>query len=146
MASPVWLLKWDTALSAGIPELDEDHKLFISLTNELSSAIAGRRDIGEINHRVRQLLSHAEHHRIHEAAILARYHYPSADAHAKTEAETISHARNILANLQHNAPEYQQIGAVLKVKETLIEHFLYEDKKYLDYYRSTSGDSPANRM
>jgi hemerythrin len=49
-------------MSVGIPEIDEDHKHFIFLINELNRSIVDRKDPAEIKKRLQIIVEDAERH------------------------------------------------------------------------------------
>lgn len=136
MEPPVWKLEWTDELSVGIPEVNEDHKRFIKLVNDLNNAIVGRKGVKEIRKQMQLLLEDAEQHFSHEERLFKQWNYPDADEHAEKHAELTKQLQAIMNELDYEDLEYGWVAAGLKIKEALITHILVEDMKYRDYYRS----------
>ena len=50
MKKPKWDFEWDNGMSVGIPEIDEDHKRFISLmTTLIAPSPSGRKRLKSID-------------------------------------------------------------------------------------------------
>ncbi len=126
MESP-WTLEWDDTMSMGIPELDREHRRFICLINALSSRVAARRSLREIEKAVQVLLAHAERHAAREARLLAERHYAGAEDHAQREARLVGDLKAMLEDAKTYRLESDRISAALKIKQALIDHFLNED-------------------
>lgn len=138
MKKPVWRLDWDDGLSVGIPELDAEHRHFISLINALNQAILNRMDIEEIKRRMHLILADAQQHFTHEEQLFKQWHYPDAESHVRMHAEATQAYESIMAQLSDISLESAWISAGLKVKQILIDHLLEEDMKYRDFLRSLS--------
>ena len=79
---PIWKIEWSEALSVGIPEIDEDHKEFASLINELNRSIVDRESVGEIRHRLQRIIDDAVQHFAHEERLFKELQYADSEGHA----------------------------------------------------------------
>ena len=140
MKRPTWQLEWKEEMSVGIPEIDRDHKQFISLINELNRSITEGRKQAEIKERLQFIVEDATRHFRQEERFLLEWGYPDIESH------TLSHtlALKALQRIQEAFIPYgldsEWVDAGLLLKSILISHILTEDMKYADYYRSRSGD------
>ncbi|MBI1175696.1 MAG: bacteriohemerythrin [Sideroxydans sp.] len=139
----VWKIEWDDGMSVGIPEIDEDHKHFIRLVNQLNQAVADRMSVTEIKNRLQLILDDAERHFRHEERLFAEWHYPDTDEHASRHNRLIEALYDISArSVPHDfAAEWIDVG--LRIKEALIGHILQEDMKYAAFYRSRQAAAQA---
>jgi hemerythrin-like metal-binding protein len=80
--SPTWKIEWSDALSVGIPEIDEDHKEFASLINELNRSIVDRANVVEIRHRLQRIIDDAVQHFAHEERLFKEWQYANSEGHA----------------------------------------------------------------
>src|SRR5512140_2024092 len=87
MSEDVWQPVWDDTLSLGIPEIDEDHRRFISLIDDLNHAVMPRRDKPEIERSLKLVVEDARNHFEHEERLLSRHRYPEVNRHAELHAE-----------------------------------------------------------
>lgn len=137
----VWQLKWSENLSVGIPEIDNEHRAFISLVNALNQAIADRMELPEIQKRMHTILEDAAQHFTLEERLFEQWHYPDASEHAKKHAQLLRELKSIMSRFDSVSVEYEWIAAGLKVKDLLVDHLLIEDMKYRDYCRSLPPES-----
>jgi hemerythrin-like metal-binding protein len=129
---PAWRLDWNEGLSTYIPEIDEEHKNFIRLINELNQAITARMSREKIQSSMQAILDDAATHFAHEEKLLKEWEYPGAEQHAKIHVQMMRTLHDITASFASNITDYNLIEAGLKVKQALIEHLLTEDMKYRD--------------
>jgi hemerythrin len=128
-----WKLEWNEGMSVGIPEIDDDHKQFILLINELNRSIAERMRPTEILKRLQFIVEDTERHFEREERFLQERHYPDAEGHTRTHAQILSSLKNIMASFMPFGLEAEWIDAALAIKEILISHILNEDMKYALY-------------
>jgi hemerythrin len=143
--TPTWRLDWDESLSVFIPEIDDEHKRFIRLVNELNEAIVGRQDGAEIQKRMQRILDDAANHFAHEEALFKEWHYPDAEEHAQIHAAITQALNGIMSQFKHDGTMYEWVAAGLKIKEVLINHILNEDMKYRDFSLAAGSGSKGEQ-
>jgi hemerythrin-like metal-binding protein len=136
MKKPKWNLEWDDGMSVGIPEIDEDHKRFISLIDELNLAITERMRAAEINRRLLHVIEDANQHFEREEKFFRERQYPNAEGHARSH----NNVRNTLKKIQDSFMPYgleaEWLDAALMIKQILINHIVNEDMQYANYFKS----------
>jgi hemerythrin len=136
MNKPKWNLEWNEGLSVGIPEIDEDHKRFIFLIDELNRSIAERMKALEIRKRLFRIIGDTEWHFKQEEQFLRERQYPNVEGHARSH----QNVRNTLNNIQDSFIPYgldaEWLDAALIIKQILISHILIEDMQYVNYFKS----------
>ncbi|VVC84391.1 hemerythrin family protein [Sideroxydans sp. CL21] len=136
MKKPKWNLEWDDGMSVGIPEIDEDHKRFISLIDELNLAITERMRAAEINRRLLHVIEDTNQHFEREEHFFRERQYPNAEGHARSH----NNVRNTLKKIQDSFMPYgleaEWLDAALMIKQILINHILDEDMQYANYFKS----------
>ena len=135
MEPPIWKIEWSDALSVGIPAIDEDHKRFARLINELNRSIVDRAELAEVRRRLQLIIDDAGQHFAHEERLFKDWMYPDSESHAAIHARIIGKLHSILSNIAYPHHEAQWISAGLQIKAVLIEHILKEDVKYTQSYR-----------
>ena len=134
MKKPKWKLEWNDGMSVGIPEIDEDHKRFILLINELNRSITERMKATEIKKRLQDVIEDANQHFEQEEIFFRERQYPNAEGHA------ISHniVKNTLKRIQDSFMPYgldaEWVDAALVIKQILVNHILTEDMQYADFF------------
>src|SRR5665811_2336251 len=89
MRKPTWTITWNDGMSVGIPEIDEDHKHFISQIHEFNKSITGRMDPAEIKNRLQLIVDDAKRHFEREERLFKERLYPDTDSHARLAADAI---------------------------------------------------------
>ena len=136
MKKPKWNLEWDEGMSVGIPEIDEDHKRFISLIDELNLSITQRMKATEIKKRLQHVIEDANKHFEQEETFFRERGYPNAEGHARSH----NNVRDTLKKIQDSFIPYgleaEWLDAALVIKQILISHILTEDRQYANYFKS----------
>ena len=136
MKKPKWNLEWNDGMSVGIPEIDEDHKRFILLIDELNLSITERMKATEIKRRLQHVIEDANQHFEQEEKFFREWGYPNAEGHASSH----NNVRNTLKKIQDSFIPYgleaEWLDAALIIKQILISHILTEDMQYADYFKS----------
>ncbi len=142
MAPHQWKLEWNDRMSVGIPEIDEDHKRFLLLTEELNRAIVDRMALEEIQARMQDILDDAIRHFAHEEKLFKEWHYPDAEEHAAKHKSVVRALQALQDRFVNYGLPAEWITVGLEVKEILINHLLTEDMKYAEYFRKTGKTAP----
>ena len=120
-------------MSVGIPEIDDDHKQFISSISELNRAIAERMRPTEIHRRLQTIVDETKSHFEREEQFFREWQYPGAEDHARIHATILKSLQDILESFLPYGLEAEWIDAALVIKDVLISHILVEDMKYAHY-------------
>ncbi len=137
MEHHTWKIEWDEKVSVGIPEIDADHKRFISLIDDLNRAILDRMEPEEIKKRLQFILDDTARHFAHEEKLLREWNYPDAEEHVRKHASVLNSLQAIQDQLFAYQMPAEWISVGIEVKDILINHLLMEDAKYAGYYRNT---------
>jgi len=133
--TPIWKIEWSDALSVDIPEIDEDHKRFATLVNELNRSIVDRAELAKVRCRLQMVIDDAIQHFAHEERLFKKWMYPDAVSHAAIHAQIGKVLQSIMSsNVSAHHLDTQWIEAGLKIKAVLIDHILKEDVKYTKSY------------
>ena len=138
-----WKIDWNDGLALGIPEIDDDHKRFASLVNELNSAIAGRADKAEVKQKLDLLYLDARDHFQHEERLFALYGYPEHEQHAALHRQIEQALLRELAGFVSSGMSVEWVQSGLRIKELLVSHLLEEDMKYREFLRAKMGIADA---
>jgi hemerythrin-like metal-binding protein len=131
-------------LSVGIPQIDEDHKRFSRLVNELNRSIVDRAELIEVRRRLQLIIDDAGQHFAHEERLFKDWMYPDSESHAALHAQIINALQNILAGIDYPHQDKQWISAGLQTKAVLIDHILKDDAKYTKSYLNHRGPLPLS--
>jgi hemerythrin len=136
MKKPKWNLEWNEGMSVAIPEIDEDHKRFISLIDDLNRSIAERMKATEIKKRLLLIIEDTERHFEQEEKFLREHLYPNAEGHARSHNHVLNSLKNIQDSFMPYGLEAEWLDAALIIKNILISHILTEDMQYANYFKS----------
>jgi len=136
MKNQKWNLEWNDGMSVGIPEIDADHKRFISLVDELNISITERMKASEIKKRLQHVIRDANRHFEQEEKLFQERQYPNAEGHLRSH----NNIRNMLNKVQDSFLPYgleaEWLDAAQVIKQMLISHLLTEDMQYAGYFES----------
>lgn len=138
------LMKWSESYSVGNPILDSDHKILVSLINQLHEALDTGQSRDVLTSIVNVLVEYAEHHFRREEALLARAAFPDLPPHLEEHRDLLSHLH--LLRDRVCAGEKSALGeeAVDFLKKWLTDHILVSDKSYKPWVRGLSEGEGRN--
>jgi hemerythrin len=135
MEKDEWELKWTEFLTVGVPEMDEEHREFLSLANALNQAIIECKDKAAVLRLMDAILVQAAIHFTHEEQLLADCRYPDRAAHAAKHLQVTQQIGRVMKEYAENAIGFVAALKALKIIQLLIDHLLKEDMKYRDFLR-----------
>ena len=141
MKKSEWEVAWSDYLSVGVPEMDEEHRQFISRVNDLNKAIIESEDKATVERMTDLMLVEAAHHFRHEQELLARWKYPETAAHIAKHAALTAQFERVMKDFAETDISFVWALKGLHVKQLLIEHLLKEDMKYRDFLRTQTGET-----
>jgi len=128
------ILDWNSGdFSLSIPEIDEQHRQWIDIMNDLHLALMNNRGSEVIEKTIADLLNYTKSHFSCEEALMKKMNYPEFSRHRaqhKSLKEEISKLqRDYLSNELILSSQVMS-----RLKNWLTEHILTEDRKYADFY------------
>ena len=141
MEKSEWEIAWTDYLSVGVPEMDEEHRQFISRVNDLNKAIIESEDKKTVEHMMDLMLMEAAHHFWHEQELLARWNYPDTAAHTAKHAELTAQFDRMMKEFAESEISFVWALKGLRLKNLLVEHLLKEDMKYRDFLRGETAQA-----
>lgn len=130
------MIEWTPAFSVGIGSLDADHRMLISLLNQLDDAITR----GEPRETVRRvldgLLDYSDYHFAREEALMAACGYPDVEAHTRTHRTLRAQVADIRDRYVRNPETIHAREVLIFLKNWLKAHILGRDKLYQPFMAS----------
>ena len=126
------IIQWDEGLSVHNPVLDEQHKQFIKLINDLDEVTAGRGDItSNVLSAIKFLEEYAQKHFAYEESYFMSHNFPEASEH-------IEFHRTFIRTINNMRKELNMVGANVKLAndisrftaDWLITHVRGVDHRY----------------
>jgi len=130
-----WEIAWNDFLSVDVPEMDEEHRQFISRVNELNKAIVESEDKATVARAMDLMLTEAARHFKHEEQILVRWKYPETAAHIAKHVALTAQFERVMKEFAQADISFVWAAKGLHLKQLLVEHLLKEDLKYRDFLR-----------
>lgn len=131
------LFSWDDSYNVGIQEVDEQHKVLVSLLNQLHTAIVEHHG----KSTSREILDHlAEYTRTHfllEESLMRLTHYPGFDIHKEQHEALIKQVVDLQTKLdQENITITFELLHFLK--NWLMQHINESDQRFGKHFKTTN--------
>ncbi len=126
-------IKWKNEYSVGIKEIDDQHKFFISLLNNLYSAIGSSGHQRELEQLFQKLSDYAENHFATEERYFDKFKYEGAEEHKFKHQEMRNEIKRIKERESENDIDFYG-NIVYFLKEWLEDHLEKMDQKYKDCF------------
>lgn len=125
-------ISWSDDLSVGIQELDEQHKILISLINRIFNEAFIIQNTSVANEVLTELVQYTIIHFSVEESLFRIFNYPAYEGHKAQHAELTS---QVMA-LKDRVKEGEEINAELLsfLRAWLKKHIVQEDKKYSSFF------------
>lgn len=123
--------EWNDNLSVGVPSIDRQHKVLISLINELHVAMENGRGSTEATQILKKLINYAKAHFIYEESLFSGKNY----ANEKEHLESHNRIKAKLSELKEKSDDNDfDLSEELMdfLKNWLNNHILKEDMSYSD--------------
>lgn len=129
------LVEWSDDLSVGIQEIDEQHKLLVSLLNRLHTAIVEHHGSDVAQDILRQLTEYTKIHFAVEESLMRILGFPDYAEHKRHHEMLIAEVRELSAKLEQ---EKKSISFELLhfLKMWLTKHIMEEDQAYSPHFLS----------
>ena len=126
-------VEWSDALSVGIEEIDEQHKVLADLVNRMHQAIHERHGSDVVREILTEL---AEYTRIHfavEESLMRILNYPDYENHKAVHEELLKHVVELREKVESGKTA---IGFELMhfLKNWLTKHIMEEDMAYSSFF------------
>jgi diguanylate cyclase (GGDEF)-like protein/PAS domain S-box-containing protein/hemerythrin-like metal-binding protein len=124
-------IKFGTFHLVGIEEIDEQHRNLAYLVNRLNDALKHDESKEATLLMFDELLMATVHHFDTESRYMELYGYPDRAAHELTHANLVETARQLKKQFQ----EGRELLALQSIKDWLLGHIVYEDKRLAAYLK-----------
>ncbi len=131
-------VEWTDALSVGIEEIDEQHKLLVDLVNKMHEAIHQRHGSEVVNSILKDLADYTRIHFAVEESLMRILNYPDYEAHKEIHEELLHSVTDLQEKV---ATGKKSIGFELMhfLKTWLTKHIMEEDMQYSSFFISAGA-------
>lgn len=123
------LIQWTDALSVGHDEIDDDHKQFINILNELHDRIEAGYERDRIQASFTRLVEYAHYHFNHEEQIMEAVCYADMDIHKLQHRELTDNATELHEAYKQGDDSVLEI-VIPFVRNWLTNHVMQDDKTF----------------
>jgi hemerythrin-like metal-binding protein len=139
------LMTWTSAMSVGLPELDEDHRVLIRIINQLAESEKNEDHAAILRQSLYSLLRYAEFHFAREEKVLAACEFPGMTHHKGEHRAFTAHMRKLAEAMDEGELAVAEIvnrDLLTYLRDWLNHHILIEDMSY----RKLAESNPAARQ
>jgi hemerythrin len=129
------LINWDESLSVNVAEIDKQHKVLISLINELHDAMKAGKGKDALAKILHGLVSYTESHFQVEEKYFAQFSYPDALAHKKEHTAFVQKVSDFKQGFDKGGMTVT-IEVLYFLRDWLQSHIKGSDKKYSAFFNA----------
>ena len=120
-------IQWTDTLGVGVKLVDDEHKLLLSIFNDLVNALRTEQPPSVAKRVVEELAGYALYHFAHEEELMKAFHYPEFDNHHREHDKLTARLMEIDQNLARGKGT---ITDVIEFARILVNsHFLQTDAR-----------------
>lgn len=134
------LYSWSDALSVGLQELDEQHKVLFAQLNEFYEAIDAKRGAQACRDILNRLVLHTRTHFHVEESLMRLLSYPEFDAHKLQHGNLLGQVAKVLERLD-NGSSAVSFELLHFLKAWLVNHILHKDQRFAAYALAKGVDA-----
>ena len=132
------IVQWDEGLTVNNPVLDDQHKQFIKLVNDLDEVTSGRGDItSAVMQAVKFLEDYADKHFTYEESYFMSHDFPEAREHIELH-------RAFMRTIEGMKTELKMVGSNMKLAndisrftgDWIVAHVRGTDHRYEEFIRT----------
>lgn len=127
------LIEWIPSFTVGIESLDTDHKVLISLINQLDDAISAGNPRATVQKVLDALYDYTVYHFSREESLMRACGYPDYEAHARTHATLRAQVAEIRDRYARNPESIHSREVLAFLKNWLSSHIVGRDHQYMPF-------------
>lgn len=140
------VIQWTEAMSVGLTELDEDHKLLIKVINQLEANAKddARHDV--VRQCLMELQRYAEFHFAREERVMTACKFPGIGVQKDEHRDFIDRVRDAMARFDSDSDAFASVindELFSYLKEWLSHHILIEDMAYRPFVERNAAAKEA---
>ncbi|MDA8232230.1 MAG: bacteriohemerythrin [Magnetospirillum sp.] len=132
-------ISWSALMSAGIPEIDADHKTLIGLVNALHRSIGDEEEYATLGSVLKALQEYTEYHFAREERVMGAARYPSLIAHSLAHRRHEQQVRDLRQRYEDDRQAVRAKECLDFLHKWLIEHICSTDMDYRPWVIGHAG-------
>lgn len=134
---------WQDWMTVGIPMVDADHRILVSLINQVHACVEGGEGYHTLASVLHSLADYTEHHFEREEVLLREVGYPDLDGHRQMHGDLAAQVRQIASRYKQARDSLRARDVQAFLEQWLVEHILNHDMAYRSF---ALGRADAERV
>jgi len=127
---------WDESFSVNHVEVDNQHKKWIEIINELHAALFEGKGLDTIAGKsLKAMVDYGKVHFTYEEGLMQKIHYPGLNEHRHIHSEFLQKLKHYQSKQVSDELVFNR-GIMDELMNWLLDHILKEDQKYISYLSS----------
>lgn len=126
------LIEWSEELSVGLQEIDEQHKILVTLVNRLYEAIVTQHEDEAIQGILQELTQYTLIHFAVEESLMRIFNYPEYNEHKKHHHELTTQVIDLKKKVEAGEAKIS-MELLGFLRSWLTNHIMVEDKRYAPF-------------
>ena len=127
-------IKWEDSYSVGISSIDEQHKIFFSLMNEVTSSYYEKKSLEVMEKIFKELFDYANYHFSTEERYFEEFKYEGAPLHIEEHKNYIKRLSEIQTKLSEDHTK-AAVELVDFMEDWFVHHINLVDKQYTECFQ-----------
>ena len=136
MEDDMGFLQWEQKYEFGIPEVDEQHKKWLSILNKFYDSMGN----GDLNNKMKSLVAEALDYTVYhfneEEKLMEKMKFPHLNEQKRMHKEIVNMLSAFKKDIE-NKKTIISMSITNEMKKWFKEHILLEDMKYAEYYKKS---------
>jgi len=126
------LVNWSEKYSVGVGSIDNQHKKWLEMINELNDAMKNNKSKEVLAKIFHELVDYTKVHFKYEEDLFNKYNYPEKVTHKAVHDKFV---KEVLAMLEDHKSGKSSVSVtlIMSLNDWLLKHIMGIDKKYTDY-------------
>jgi hemerythrin-like metal-binding protein len=132
---------WNDRLSVGIDTIDHDHRMLVSILNDLYGSVKTGREREDLVEILDRLVEYTKYHFEKEEDLFARVRYAEATAHKHEHDNMVAWVAEARDRLKSGSSTGMSLETVVYLKDWMFDHIITSDQAYvpqLNVFRAES--------
>ncbi len=125
-------IEWTSDLETGIAIIDADHKVLVSLLNQVFETVGDREEKATLGSVLNSLIEYTEYHFAREERLQAVAGYPGLEAHKQRHAALTQQVMTIRTRFEQDAESVHGEEVLSFLRSWLVDHIKGHDMDYRD--------------
>lgn len=132
-------LEWRESMEVGVPPVDRDHRLLVSLINQLHDNLSVAEERGIVGTVLAALTEYTAHHFRREERVMEACGFPGLDDHRCQHWEIAAKVMDIEERYRHGNDEILSDSLLAFLKDWLTEHILKSDHEITPFVNGNAA-------